>query len=159
MTRATVDRFAPPLYALLCVGVLLSPAIAVTLSSQRGGMREAADADLLIASGSIGLILAVLSMVRLRSEETAAVRRADMWIAALDSLVVLLLAATVLPLVVLWGFTDEHATMAQRGYPVVVLWSGVQFLAILLAEATGRVVFWWLEPHESRASRRAARAG
>jgi len=156
--RETVDWIAPPLYALLCVAVLLSPAIAVTLSSQRGGMREAADADLVIASGLLGVGLAVLSTVRMRSEEIQAVRRADMWIAAFDSLVVLLFGATVLPLVVLWGFTDEHATMAQRGYPVVALWSGVQVIAIVLAEGVGRFVFWWLEPHEQRASTRRRRA-
>jgi hypothetical protein len=160
VTRATVDRYAPPVYALLSAGVLLSPAIAVTLSSEHGGMREAADADLLFASGAIGVALAVLSMTRLRSEENTVVRRPDMWIAALDSLVVLMFFATLLPLVVLWGFPDEHATMAQRGYPVVALWAGVQVIAILLAEATGRFVFWWLEPHERRASnpRRRARA-
>ncbi len=154
MRRAAVDLAAPPLYALLCVAVLLSPAVAITLSSDRGGMREAADADLVIASGLLGVGLAVLSMIRMRSEEIRAVRRADMWIASLDSLVVLMFGATVLPLVVLWGFTDEHATMAQRGYPVVLLWSGVQLVAIGLAEVVGRVVFWWLEPHEQRISRR-----
>ena len=142
------------MYALLCVAFLLSPAVAITLSSDRGGMRGAADADLLVASALLGAGLAVLSMWRLRSEEIRAVRRADMWIASLDSLVVLMFGATVLPLVVLWGFTDEHATMAQRGYPVVLLWSGVQLVAILLAEAVGRFVFWWLEPHESHSARR-----
>ncbi len=149
-----IDLIAPPLYALLCVAVLLSPAVAITLSSDRGGMRGAADADLLLASTVLGVALAVLSMRRLRDEEVRAVRRADMWIAAGDSLVVLLFAATVLPLVVLWGFSDEHATMAQRGYPVILLWGGVQLVAILLAEAVGRFVFWWLEPHEQRGARR-----
>ena len=155
--RQAVDLIAPPLYALLCVAVLLSPAVAITLSSDRGGMREAADADLVVASALLGVGLAALSMWRLRSEEIRAVRRADMWIASIDSLVVLLFGATVLPLVVLWGFTDEHATMAQRGYPVVLLWSGVQLAAIALAEVVGRVVFWWLEPHEQRAASRRRR--
>jgi hypothetical protein len=49
--------------------------------------------------------------------------------------------------VVLWGFADEHASLAYRGYPVVVLWLGVQLAAVVLSEVTGRVVFWWLEPH------------
>ena len=79
-----------------------------------------------------------------------AVRRADMWIAAGDALVVLAIAATLLPIVVLWRFADEHASMANRGYPVVVLWLGVQLVAVGLAELTGRVVFWWLEPHPRR---------
>lgn len=76
-----------------------------------------------------------------------AVRRADMWIAAADALVVLTLAATLLPITVLWRFADEHASMADRGYPVVVLWLGVQVVAVVIAEITGRFVFWWLEPH------------
>jgi hypothetical protein len=70
-----------------------------------------------------------------------------MWIAAVDALVVLTLAATILPVVVLWGFADEHASLANHGYPVVALWFGVQLAAVVLAETTGRVVFWWLEPH------------
>ena len=154
MSHGVIDRVAPPLYALLCVSVIISPAVAIAIGSERGGMRQAADADLLLASGLIGLVLGVLSMMRLRSEERTAVRRPDMWIAAFDALVVLLLAATVLPLVVVWGFPDEHATMAQRGYPVVALWSGIQILAVGLAETTGRIVFWWLEPHEHRIMRK-----
>jgi len=63
---------------------------------------------------------------------------------------VLALAATLLPMVVFWGFADEHASMAERGFPVVVLWFGVQAVAVGLAEVAGRVVFWWLEPHPRR---------
>ena len=80
-------------------------------------------------------------------------RRADMWIAAFDALVVLALAATLLPAVVLWGFADEHASIADRGYPVVALWAGVQLVAVALAEVTGRAVFWWLEPHDADPAR------
>jgi hypothetical protein len=70
-----------------------------------------------------------------------------MWIAAVDALVVLMIAATLLPVAVLWRFADEHASIADRGYPVVALWTGVQMVAVAMAEVTGRVVFWWLEPH------------
>lgn len=150
VSRQTVDRVAPPLYALLCVAVLVAPATAIKLGAGRSGMHGASDNDLLIASALLGAALAVLSASRLRSEEMHAVRRPDMWIAAFDALVVLMLGATVLPLVVLWGFTDEHATMAQEGYPVVALWVGLQIVAVVLAEATGRFVFWWLEQHRTR---------
>jgi hypothetical protein len=30
---------------------------------------------------------------------------------------------------------------------VVVLWIGLQLIAVGLSEAAGRFVFWWLEPH------------
>ena len=81
-------------------------------------------------------------------------RRADMWIAAFDSLVVLAFGATILLVAILYRFADEHASLVDRGYPVVVLWVGVQLVAIAAAEGTGRFVFWWLEPHEPITSRR-----
>jgi hypothetical protein len=43
-------------------------------------------------------------------------------------------------------FPDEHASLANRGFPLSVLWAGVQAVAVLLAEATARFFFWWLEP-------------
>ena len=75
--------------------------------------------------------------------------RADIFIAAIDALVVLAFSTTMLVLVVLAVFADEHAAIANRGFPVVVLWIGVQLVAVALAEATGRFVFWWLEPHRA----------
>ena len=141
------NAVAPPLYAMVDLLAVLAPALAVKVASDRGGMGDAKGLDLLTASTVLGVIHAFIAGRRLQSEERTAVRRADMWIAAVDALVVLTLAATVLPLIVLWGFADEHASFAQRGFPVVALWAGVQLLAIALAELTGRVVFWWLEPH------------
>ena len=66
-----------------------------------------------------------------------------------DALVVLAFSTTMLVLVVLAMFADEHAALANRGFPVVVLWVGVQLVAVALSEATGRFVFWWLEPHRA----------
>jgi hypothetical protein len=147
MRRQLVDAIAPPVYAVIDLLVVIAPAIAIKIASDRGGMGDAKGLDLLAASTLLGLIHALIAGRRLRSEERTAVRRADMWIAAVDALVVLTLAATVLPVVVLWGFSEEHASIARRGFPVVALWVGVQLVAIALAEVTGRVVFWWLEPH------------
>ena len=147
MRRQVADAIAPPIYGVADFLVILAPALAVKLASDRGGMGDTKGLDILIASAILGTGHAVVAGRRLRSEERTAVRRADMWIAAVDALVVLTLAATLLPVVVLWGFADEHSSLANRGYPVVVLWAGVQFVAVLLAEATGRFVFWWLEPH------------
>lgn len=147
MRRELADAVAPPAYAVIDFLVILAPALAFKVASDRGGMGDTDGVDLLVASTVLGAVHAVVAGSRLRSEERTAVRRADMWIAAADALVVLTLAATILPVVVLWGFADEHASIANRGHPVVALWIGVQAAAVVLAEATGRVVFWWLEPH------------
>ncbi len=147
MRRQLVDRIAPPIYGAIDFGVILLPAVAMKVISDRGGMGDTEGIDLLIASTVLGIVHGVVAWSRLLNEERIAVRRADMWIAATDALVVLTLAATLLPVAVLWGFADEHASIANRGYPVVALWVGVQGVAVALAEVTGRVVFWWLEPH------------
>ena len=147
MRREVVDAVAPPAYAAVDLLVIMAPALAVKLAADNGGMGDTKGLDLVVASAILGAGHAVVAGARLRSEERTAVRRPDMWIAATDALVVLMLAATVLPVVVLWGFADEHASLASRGNPVVALWAGVQFVAVVLAEITGRVVFWWLEPH------------
>ena len=147
MRRHQVDSLAPPVYGAVDFLVILAPALAVKLAADQGGMGDTDALDFVIASVVLGAVHAVVAGWRLRCEERTVVRRADMWIAAVDALVVLTLAATILPLVVLWGFADEHASLANRGYPVAALWFGVQFVAVTLAEITGRLVFWWLEPH------------
>ena len=147
MRRQVVDAIAPPVYAGIDFLVVLAPALAVKAAADRGGMGDTQGIDLLLASGALGVVHAVIAGARLRSEERTVVRRPDMWIAAFDALVVLALAATILPVVVLWGFADEHASLANHGHPVVALWLGVQVVAVVLAEVTGRFVFWWLEPH------------
>lgn len=157
MRREVVDRIAPPVYAAVDFVVIVMPALAVKLASDRGGMGDAEGLDLIVASTVLGSLHAVVAGTRLRSEERTAVRRADMWIAAVDALVVLALGAALLLIGILYGFADEHASLADRGYPVVALWTGIQLLAIAAAEATGRFVFWWLEPHPVRAERRRRR--
>lgn len=147
MRREIVDRVAPPVYATIDFAVILAPAVAVKMAADRGGMGDAEGVDLIIASAVLGLVHAFFAWKRLQHEEHVAVRRADMWISAVDALAVLALGATVLLLAILYGFADEHASVADRGYPVVVLWTGVQVVAVVLAELTGRFVFWWLEPH------------
>lgn len=150
MRRQVVDEVAPPIYAAIDLLVILTPALAVKLASDRGGMGDAEGVDLIIASFVVGVAHAVIAWSRLRSEERIAVRRADMWIAAVDALIVLALGATLLPIAILYGFADEHASLVDRGYPVVVLWTGILLVAVAASEATGRIVFWWLEPHPRR---------
>ena len=149
-TRELVDRIAPPVYAAVDFAVIIAPALAVKVAAERGGMGGTEGVDLIIASCVLGAAHAAVAWSRFLFEERTAVRRADMWIAAVDALVVLALGATVLLVAVLYGFSDEHASLAERGYPVVALWAGIQLAAIAVAEVTARVVFWWLEPHPSR---------
>lgn len=146
MSRRSVDLLVAYIYAIVCFVVVLAPALAVRWTSARLSL-DLEGLDLVAASAVIGGGHAVVAGVRLRSEERTAVRRLDMWIAALNALVVLALGATVLLLAVLVLFADEHARMANLGYPVVALWAGVQLVAVVLAEVVGRFVFWWLEPH------------
>ncbi len=150
MRRELVDRIAPPVYAAVDFGVIVAPALAVKLAADRGGMGDTEGLDLVAASFLLGTLHAVVAGSRLRYEERSAVNRLDMWIAAVDALVVLALGSTLLLIAILYGFADEHASLADRGYPVVLLWTAIQLGAIALAEATARFVFWWLEPHRAR---------
>jgi hypothetical protein len=128
--------------------VIMAPAFAIELAGDRGGIGATADLDLLLASAAIATAHAVVAGRRLLHEERMAVRGADVWIASLDSLVVLALGTTVIIVVGLVSFPDEHAALANRGYPVVALWSGLLLAAVALAEVTGHLVFRWLEPPE-----------
>jgi hypothetical protein len=153
MSTRTVDQAVATAYALACFAVVLAPALAVRWGVLRAGIEGVGGRDLLVASCLVGAGHAVVAWLRLRSEERTALRRSHMWIASLNALVVLALSGSLLLLLVLHSFPDEHAAIARRGFPVVVLWAGVQVVAVALAEATGRFFFWWLEPHgEARAA-------
>lgn len=147
MSRQTLLRIAIVAYAAVDWLVIMAPSLAVKLAADRGGLGDSKGLDLIFASLAIATVHAVIAGRRLRYEERTAVWRADIWIAAIDALVVLALSTTLLVLAVLAVFADEHAALANRGFPVVVLWIGLQLIAVGLSEATGRFVFWWLEPH------------
>jgi hypothetical protein len=147
MTRQTIDRVVATVYAAACFGVVLAPALAVRWAVFRSDIAGIAGRDVVAASVLVGGGHAAVAWIRLRSEERTALRRSHIWIASLNALVVLALSASLLVLGVLAAFADEHAAVANRGLPVVALWTGLQLLAVALAEATGRLVFWWLEPH------------
>ena len=151
MTRRQIlERIAVVVYGVVDWLVIMAPTLAVELAAHRGGVDDRVGLDLLIASAAIATPHAVIAARRLRFEERTAVWRADIWIASIDALVVLALSTTLLVVVVLATFPDEHAALANRGFPVVALWIGIQLIAVVLAEVVGRVVFWWLEPHPSR---------
>ena len=157
MRRQLVDHVAPPIYAAVDFAAIMAPAVYLKVTADRAGLGDQG-VDLLWASTVIGAVHAVLAWSRLRSEKRIARRRADLWIAAIDALVVLALGATLLLIAVLHGFADEHASLADRGYPVVVLWIGIQLVAVTAAEATGWFVFWWLEPEASKDERHRRRS-
>jgi hypothetical protein len=135
-------------FALTGFVVVLIPAVAVRSEVLNAGVGSIDD-DVLAASAAIGAVHMVLVWRRLRDEERTAARRLHLWIASLNALVVLALSASLLLLLVLYWFPDEHASLANRGFPVFVLWAGVQGVAVLLAEATYRFFCRWLEPHGS----------
>ena len=155
MNRATVERAAVVLYALVDWLVIMAPSLAVKLAADRGGMGDSRGLDLVVASLLVAVPHAAVAASRLRYEEAAARSRLDVWIAAVDALVVLALATTLLIVTVLALFADEHAALANRGFPIVGLWVGLQLVAVLLAEVTGRAVFRWLEPDAPPSRRRA----
>jgi hypothetical protein len=136
----------------------MAPSLAVKLAADRGGLGDSKGLDLVFASAAIATPHAVIAARRLRFEERTAVWRADIWIASVDALVVLALSTTLLVLVVLVAFAGEHAALANRGFPVVALWVGLQLVAVAMAEVVGRVVFWWLEPHRPWRQRRPRQA-
>ena len=133
-------------FALAGFVVVLVPADAVRYEVLKAG-DGSKDDHVLAASAAIGALYMVLAWRRLRDDEPTAARRLHLWIASFNALVVLALSASLLLLLVLYWFPDEHASLANRGFPVLVLWAGVQGVAVLLAEATYRFFYWWLEPH------------
>lgn len=157
MTRRAVTHSVAALYAVACFGAVVAPAFAVRWTVFRSDLHGIAGSDLVAASVLVGFGHAFVAWTRLRCEERTAVRRLHIWIASLNALVVLALSASLLVLGVLERFATEHAELADRGLPVVGLWAGLQLVAVALAEITGRVVFWWLEPHP--APHRACRWG
>jgi hypothetical protein len=157
MTRRTVDHLVATIYAAVCFGAVLAPALAVRWAVFRSDINGVAGRDIVAASVVVGAGHALVAWTRLRCEERTAARRSHIWIASLNALVVLALSASLLVLGVLGRFADEHAAIASNGLPVVVLWGALQLVAVALAEATGRFVFWWLEPHP--APHRACRWG
>lgn len=147
LIRRRIDHLVATVYAAACFAVVLAPALAVQWTVVRTDVGGVAGRDIVAASVLVGAGHAAVAWTRLRCEKRAAVRRSHIWIASLNALVVLALSASLLVLVVLGHYADEHAAFANRGLPVVALWVGLQLVAVTLAELTGRFVFWWLEPH------------
>jgi hypothetical protein len=140
-----IGRVAAHLYALLDAMVILAPALTVRATGAQAGIGGTYSLDLLLASGSIAIVHGAVAARRLLDEERSAHRRADIWIASVNALVVLALASTLLITGILVGFANQHAWLSNRGAPVVFLWGGVQLVAVVLAELAGRFAYRWLE--------------
>lgn len=145
MTRLRAHRLAAVAYAVADLAVIMAPSIVLAVTAHKGGLTTLHGLDLVLASAVIGMAHAVVAYLRLVDEARVAARRLDIWIAAVDALVVLALGATLLLIAVLGGFAEAHAVLVNRGWPVVWLWVGVQVVAVALSEAAGRLVFRWLE--------------
>jgi uncharacterized membrane protein YidH (DUF202 family) len=138
-----VDAVVAAGFALAGFAVLLAPAISMRWGGLDAGVGSL-DEDILGASLVMGAVHLVAVATRRRYERRTAPRRAHVWIASLNALVMLGLSASLLLLAVLYWFPDEHASLANRGFPVVLLWVGIQLVAVVLAEVTARFLLRWL---------------
>ncbi len=145
MITRTAGEAAAAAYALADVAVIMAPSVVLASSAYRAGVSGSPGLDLLVASGAVGAVHAVIAWARLRTETRLAARRLDVWIASFNSLVVLAVGVTLLMIIVLEGFAGEHAVLVNEGRPVLALWLGVLLLAVCLSELTGRFLFRWLE--------------
>lgn len=145
VTRRHTHRFGSIAFAVIDFLVVIAPSVVLALTARQGGMPQSQGLDLVAASATIGAVHAVIVWHRLRDETRHAHRIGDVWISEFDSLVVLAFGATVLLVVVLGGFAEQHAVLVNNGWPVITLWIGVQVTAVVISELCGRLVFWWLE--------------
>ncbi len=144
-SRRNTHRVGSIVFAAIDFLVVLVPAIVLAGAARQGGLPDSHGLDLVAASTVIGAIHAGIVWRRLRDETRHAHRVIDVWISEFDSLVVLALSATMLLVIVLGGFAEQHAVLVNNGWPVIVLWTGVQVTAVAMSEVTGRLLFRWLE--------------
>jgi predicted Co/Zn/Cd cation transporter (cation efflux family) len=145
LSRRATDAAVAAAFALAGFAVVIAPAVAVRSEVLNAGIGSVDD-DVLAASEVVGTVEVVLAWRRVRNQERTAARRLHLWIASLNALVALALTTPLLLLLVLYAFPDEHASLANRGFPLVLLWAGVQAVAVLLAEVTAHLFFSWLKP-------------
>lgn len=143
-------RVGSVVFAVLSLLVVLAPSLVLAGEAHQGGLPRSQGFDLVAASALIGTVHGAIVWRRLRDETRHAHRVVDVWISAFDALVVLAFGATVLLVIVLGGFAEQHSTLVNDGWPVIALWSGVQVSAVLISELTGRAVFWWLEERSTK---------
>lgn len=142
----TTDRAAGlglGLFALVDHAVIVTPAFVLAGAAEKGGIAGTHGLDLVVTSVLVGITSTAYLWTRLRRSRPR-MALIDLLIAKVNGTVVLALASTLLLMGVLAGFSPQHATLVNRGWPVVALWAGVQLAAVLLAEHTRTRVLAWL---------------
>lgn len=131
-------------FALLHVAVVLAPAVVLAVTAEKGGIAGLHGYGLLATSGVVGTAYAVIVWRRLRRLLRDELPLTDAVIAAFNGLVVLALAASILLFVVLGAYAPTATILLNEGWPLVVLWTAVQLVAVGMAEVTRRGVARWL---------------
>lgn len=138
-------------YAVLVLGALVAPALALDVATARGGAARGQGLDLVV----IGIVVAVLYVAYLQRVLRAPVtsrERTDRWLSAVHGLIVLWVAASVLPAVFLHSSTRLHARVVDAEWPVIAAWALVLAAAVVLAELVRRGSLQWLsrDPDDRR---------
>lgn len=145
--RRAASGAAATAYAVLTFAAIVGPAVVIRLAAVRNGVEGAAGLDLVVGSALVGVVHAVRMWRRLHATHATPALLRTRWLAELNALVVLGLAATLLITTILTGFASFHAGLAADGYPVVALWIGVQVVAVALSELAGCGMYRWLAAH------------
>ena len=140
-------------YGLAALAVVVAPALIIGSAAAGGGVAPTWQAlDLLAVSGVLGVGYGVVCARRLRRQSTLTRSRADVWIAAVHALIALALLSSVLLAVVLHELGSLQAPLAGQEWTLLLLWGGLQLVAVVVAEAVERAVFRWLTRPERVAS-------
>jgi hypothetical protein len=138
---------ARPVAALLLaaahVAVLVVPGALVAVTADKGGIPGLQGLDLLVTSSIVGLVAAAL-VWRDQGGAQRAASLADAVLARLDGLLVTALLSSGLLFVVLGASHPMARILLGDGVGLLVLWAGVQLVAVLLGEVTTRRVRRWL---------------
>ena len=146
-----VREGAAAAYGLAALGVVVAPALILDSTAAGGGVAPTWQAlDLLAVSALLGLGYGIVCYRRLRRQSTLTRSRPNAWIAAVHALVALALLSSVLLAVVLHQLGSLQAPLAGQEWTLLLLWGGVQLVAIAVAEAVERGVFRWLTAPERR---------
>jgi hypothetical protein len=137
-------RLVTAVVATLHLAALVAPALVLAVAARKGGIPRWHGLDLVIASALLGSVHATVVAVRLRRTLQSGADVLVVMLARTVALAVLALAATLLLTAVLEGAATQHATLVNRGWPVVLLWVGVQAAAVALAEFVHTHVRRWL---------------
>ncbi|GAA4740732.1 hypothetical protein GCM10023328_22400 [Modestobacter marinus] len=131
-------------YAVLVLGAVLAPALAVRAAGGRGGVGIATDGDLVVVSGVVGLVAAAWACRRLLTHRRRGHAAADRWLAAVLALGVLAVGAAGLPALALHAAANLPATLTEQAWLAPTTWGAALVTATLAAAAADRGLLRWL---------------